>query len=484
MGVGLYTSRLVLDALGVVDYGIYNLVGGIVTMFAFLNSAMASSGQRYLSFDIGKNDLDRLQKTFNATLNIHFLIALIILIMAETVGLWFVFTKLEIPDDRIIAAHWVYQFSVFTLILNVVQVPYNALLIAREHMNVYAYVSVLDNVLKLLVVLILIRADSDRLILYAILTFCIAFIIRFIYKIYCKNKFKESVYKFYYDKEYYKELINYSSWNLFGSIAAIASGQGSNVLLNLFFGPVANAAYSLTLVVQNVIGGFIRNFQIALNPQIIKNYAQGDSKASLNLIYKSAKFSFFGMLILILPFLYNIEYVMNLWLKEIPPYSIDFIKLALIYAIIETISNPLIIGAHATGKMKWYQIIIGSLIFLTLPITWIVFNLSNNPINVYWVLIGNSIIALVFRMLFLVKMIGLNIKSFILQVLLRIVLVSFVMMLLLSNLKLEKADNIYNLLFQVIFVFLTTTITISVLGLNNQERLFLTNIIKTKFFKK
>lgn len=303
IGVGLYTSRLVLDALGVVDYGLYNLVGGIVMMFAFLNSAMAASSQRFLSFDIGRNDLDQLQKTFNTTLNIHFLIAIIIFIIAETIGLWFVFTQLEIPENRVVAAHWVYQFSILALILNVIQVPYNALLIAREHMSIYAYVSVLENILKLAVAIIIIRANTDRLILYAGLTLLVAFIIRLIYKLYCKKYFKESVYKFYYNKDYYKELINYSGWNLFGNIAAIARGHGSNILLNMFYGPMANAAYSLTLVVQTVIGNFITNFQSAVNPQIIKNYSRGDSKASLYLIFKTAKFSFFGMLILVTPLL-------------------------------------------------------------------------------------------------------------------------------------------------------------------------------------
>jgi O-antigen/teichoic acid export membrane protein len=484
MGVGLYTSRLVLEALGVVDYGIYGLVGGIVTMFAFLNSAMSSATQRYLSFDIGRNDLDRLQKTFNATLNIHFLIAFFILILSETIGLWVINYKLDIPTDRMLAANWVYQFSVFTFMLNVIQVPYNALLIARERMSVYAYVSILETTLKLIIVLVLVQADTDRLILYGILTFCISFVIRMVYKLYCKKKFTESVYKFYYDKVYYKELLNYSGWNLFGNIAAVARTQGSNILLNIFFGPIANAAYALTMMVQGIIGNFVGNFQIAVNPQIVKNYSKGEKQASLDLMYKSAKFSFFGMFIMILPFLYNIEYVMNLWLKEVPPYTLDFIKLAFIYSLIETIANPLMTGAQATGKIKWYQVIIGSFIFLTLPAIWIVLKITNNPLNVYWVLIINSIIALIFRVLFLVKMMGLNLKSFTLHVILRILLVSTLTIVVLSYLQFEKEDNLINLFYQLFLVFLVTTTIIIVFGISKNERIFMINVIKGKILKK
>ena len=324
MGVGLYTSRMVLDVLGVEDYGIYGLVGGIVTMFAFLNSAMASATQRYLSFDIGKGDEVRLQQTFNASVNIHFLIGIVIVILAETVGLWFVNTQLDIPAERMVAANWVYQFSILAFFFNVIQVPYNALLVAREHMSVYAYISIIDVLFKLGIVFILIYYNADKLILYGILTFAVSFIVRMLYRAYCKRKFKESVYKFYYDKVYYKELLNYSWWNLFGNIAAIARGQGSNILLNIFFGPVANAAYSLTQTVQSMIGQFVTNFQVALNPQITKNYASGNINASMNLMFKSSKYSFFAMLILVVPFLYNIDYVMNLWLKEVPPHAISF----------------------------------------------------------------------------------------------------------------------------------------------------------------
>lgn len=486
MGVGLFTSRLVLQALGVVDYGIYGLVGGIVSTFAFLNSAMASATQRYLSFDIGRNDFDRLQKTFNATLNIHILISLIILFFAETIGLWFVNYKLQIPADRIVAANWVFQFSIFAFVLEVIQVPYNALLFAREHMNVYAYVSILETALKLLIVYLLVQINTDKLILYSILTFCVVFIIRTIYKIYCKKHFKEATYKFYFDKNYYKELMSYSGWNLFGNIANIARGQGSNILLNLFFGPIANTAYSLTLMVQGIIGSFVGNFQVALNPQITKSFAKDEVEKTLNLIHKSSKFSFFAMFILVIPFLDNIDYIMHLWLNKVPPYAISFLKLALIYSLIETISNPLMVGAQATGKIKWYQIIIGSFIFLTLPITWITFYFTSNPINVYWILIINSLIALVFRILFLRKMIGLNVVKYLKEVIFPISLVivavsSFIYLSTSFFAKIYLDNYFLDFILKAAILAIVIFILIILLGLSQSDRSKFSQIIKEKF---
>lgn len=483
MGVGLYTSRIVLDVLGVEDYGIYGLVGGIVTMFAFLNSAMASATQRYLSFDIGKGDEVRLQQTFNASVNIHFLIGIVIVILAETVGLWFVNTQLDIPAERMVAANWVYQFSILAFFFNVIQVPYNALLIAREHMSVYAYISIIDVLLKLGIVFILIYYNADKLILYGILTFIVSFIVRMLYRAYCKRKFKESVYRFYYDKAYYKELLSFSGWSLFGNIAAIARGQGSNILLNIFFGPVANAAYSLTSTVQGVIGQFVSNFQVALNPQITKNYASGNTNASISLMQKSSKYSYFAMFILVVPFLYNIDYVMNLWLKEVPPHAISFIRLALVYALIETISNPLIIGAQATGKIKWYQIIISSFIFLTFPASWILFKVTQNPLNLYWVHITSTVISLAYRLIFLKRQMNLNLREYVNKVLLGIFVVSTISITLVYFLPFHKASNFTELLYHTSAIVTIIVILTYLIALNKAERKFIINTTFPKLTK-
>lgn len=486
MGVGLYTSRLILEALGIVDYGIYGLVGGIVSMFAFLNAAMSSGTQRYLSFDIGKKDWDRLQKTFNATLNIHVLIAVVIFILAETIGLWFVNTQLEIPEERMYAANWVYQFSIFAFILNVIQVPYNALLFAREHMSVYAYVSIFETVLKLLIVLYLVKADTDKLILYSILTFGVAFVITLTYRLYCKRKFKESRYRFYWNKAYYKELMSYSGWNLFGNIAAVAKSQGSNILLNIFFGPVLNAAYGITMMVQGIIGSFVSNFQIAVNPQIVKNYAAGEKQASLNLMYKSSKFSFFVMLILVVPLLVNLEYVMSLWLKEVPPYAIEFIQLALIYSLIETLSNPLMIGIQATGKIKTYQVVVGALVFMNFPLIWLLFKYINLPISLYWSYLLISIISLFFRLYYVKHLMKVEIKHFFSKVLLRVIIVSLSVLALyfLIGVYFVEKENFILFLLKTIIVVATVFLIISIIGLTQGERKFIMHTVQSKIKSK
>jgi O-antigen/teichoic acid export membrane protein len=284
---------------------------------------------------------------------------------------------------------------------------------------------------------------------------------------------------FYYDKAYYKELISYSGWNLFGNIAAIARGQGSNILLNLFFGPVANAAYSLTMMVQGIIGNFISNFQTALNPQITKSYAKGDISQSLHLMFKSSKFSYFAMLILVTPILFNLGYLMSLWLGKVPPYTISFIRLALICSLVETISNPLMTIAQATGKIKWYQIVIGSLIFLSLPVTWLVFKITDNPINFFWVLLGNSLMAFVFRLLFLNKMLGKMIRQFIIQVMVPIILVSGMVSILyfFAN-KFTKAEILLDVVAQTAIVLIPLVGIIYIIGLDKNEKLFINNSIK------
>ena len=352
MGVTLYTSRVVLNTLGVEDYGVYNIVGGIVTLFGFFNGAMTSATQRFLAFDIGKNDLQQLKKTFNATLNIHICISILVLILAETIGLWFINNKLNLPLDRMVSVNWVYQFSVFTFLLGIIQVPYDALIVAREKMDIYAYMSIIEVFLKLGIVYVLIVFAFDKLILYAGLLFLASFIVRMGHQQYCRWRYKESEYQFYFDKAFYKVLLAYSGWNLFGNIAGVARGQGTNILLNLFFGTVLNAAYGISMQVQGTVQTFVTNFQMAVNPQIIKSYAAGNNEQCLKLIFQSAKFSYFLMFLITFPIICNVDYILELWLKNPPKYTAVFVSLCLINLLIECISGPLMIGAQATGSIK------------------------------------------------------------------------------------------------------------------------------------
>ncbi|MFV5693024.1 lipopolysaccharide biosynthesis protein [Flavobacterium sp. LT1R49] len=430
MGVSLYTSRVVLNTLGIEDYGVYSIVGGIVTLFSFFNSAMTSATQRFLAFDIGKNDLEKLKKTFNATLNIHIAISVLVLVLAETIGLWFVNDKLNLPIDRMVAVNWVYQFSIFTFLLGIIQVPYDALIVAREKMDIYAYMAFVEVSLKLIIVYILVISSFDKLILYAGLLFIVSFIVRMAHKQYCKWHYEESKYQFYFDKLFYKELLSYSGWSLFGNIAAVARGQGSNILLNLFFGTVLNAAYGISMQVQTTVQGFVLNFQMAVNPQIIKQYAAGNTEQCLKLIFQSAKFSYFLLFIIATPIIFNIDFILELWLKNPPRYTSVFVNLCLINLLIECISGPLMIGAQATGNIKWYQIVIGTLIFLNLPISYILLKTYKNPELIYYSSIIISLLSLVFRLFFLKNIMKFPVKDFLNNVLLRIVFVTIFVILL------------------------------------------------------
>jgi len=412
MGVTLYTSRIVLNALGVIDYGIYSVVGGIVTLFSFFNSAMTSATQRFLTFDIGNNDSIQLKKTFNATINIHIVIGVLFFLLAETVGLWFVNNKLNLPIERMSAINWVYQFSIFTFLVSTIQVPYDAFIIAKEKMKVYAYMSIVEVFLKLIIVYLIFVFNIDKLIFYSFLLFLVSFISSTVHKLYCKNYFEETIYRFHYEKGLYIKLISFSGWNLFGNIAGVVRGQGSNILLNIFFGTALNAAYGISLQVQSAVQIFVANFQLAVSPQIIKQYALGNDKQLFNLIFQSAKFSYFLMFIIACPIIFNIDFILHLWLNTYPKYTSEFVVLCLINILIDCVSGPLVTGAQATGNIKWYQIILGTFIFLSLPISYLLLRTYKDPSMIFIVIIIINTISLFGRLLFLKFLMDLNISEF------------------------------------------------------------------------
>lgn len=293
MVVSLYTSRIVLNTLGVEDYGIYNVVGGIVTMFVFISNSMSSATQRYITFALGKGDKERLSTVFSTTLQIHTLIASVVVLLGETVGLWFLYDKMQIPAERMDAAFWVLQCSIVSTFVMIVSVPYNADIVAHEKMSAFAYISILEVLLKLAIVYLLVVFSFDKLILYAILVLAIQILIRFCYSIYCNRHFEETKYRRVWDKSLFKEMTGFAGWSMFGNMAGVLFGQGLNMLLNVFFGPVVNAARAVAMQVQGAIQQFVGNFQTALNPQITKTYSNGKMNEMHNLMFRSARFSFY-----------------------------------------------------------------------------------------------------------------------------------------------------------------------------------------------
>lgn len=441
MGVGLFTAGIVLNTLGITDYGIYNIVGGFVSMFGFLNSSMSSATQRFLSFDLGNNDRDQLRKTFSSAVTIHFVIALIIVLALETFGLWYINNKLNVPTDRMTAVNIVFQFSVFSTFFGIIQVPYNALITAHERFNVYAYISFVEIALRLIILYFLVHVEHDKLVLYAALLFVSSFIIRMIYRIYCRKHFQESQYKFYFDKSYFKVLISFTGWNLFGNIAGVAKGQGNNLLLNIFFGTVLNAAYGITMTIQGVVTNFVSNFQVAVNPQIIKSYSSGNKERSFKLMFQSSKFSFGMMLMMIAPILGSLKFILDQWLKNYPPQSLLFIHLALFTILIDTLSNPLMMGLQATGKVKMYQAVVGILVFLNLPISYILIRVTHQPEMVFITSLILAFVALWFRLYFLKINMKFPVSLFVKEVLFRISILVVAILLIWLGVEQIDLDN-------------------------------------------
>ncbi len=483
MGVSLYTSRVVLEVLGIEDYGIYSVVGGVVTLFSFFNTAMSSATQRFLAFDLGKKDEEQLHNTFNATFIIHVFIAALILILAETLGSWFINNKLNVPLDRIRTINWVYQFSILTFLVGVIQVPFNALIIAREQMNIYAIISVIEVTLKLIIVYLLILFDLDKLKLYSILIFVVTLLVALFYQIYCYTRFKESKFRWYYDSKYFRVLISYSGWNLFGNIAGLAKGQGLNIVLNLFFGPFINAAYGIMQQVQGTVSTFVSNFQMSVNPQIIKSYANNELRSMISLVFRSAKYSYFLMLLVTFPIIYNTELILTLWLKIPPEGSVWFVRLCLINILIDCISGPLMTAAQATGKIKWYQIIVGFLLFLNLPLSYFLLLVLKEPNIIFYISILLSLVALNFRLFFLKKSLGISAGFFYKEVMTKVVAVTIAVSgILYFVLSPELAiKNIFlSVAIKSLIIMLVILAAIATVGINRYEKELMRDLIMKK----
>lgn len=484
MAVSLYTSRVVLNTLGIEDFGIYNVVGGVVMMFSFLNSSMSSATQRFLSFELGRKDYVQLKKVFSMSVNIHVIIAVTIFILAETIGLWFLNAKLVIPIERLGAANWVYQFSILSFMVTVLSVPYNATIIAHERMKVYAYVSIVEVILKLVIVFALVWLGFDKLKMYAILVFCVAAIIWIIYKTYCKRNFTETNYQFFWEKSLYKTLMNYAGWNLFGNVASVTMDQGVNILINIFFGPAVNAARGIAFQVKGAVNGFVSNFQMAMNPQIVKSYAADDIKYMHQIIFQGAKYSFFLLLTFSLPILLETEIILKLWLKIVPEYTVIFTRLVLINVLIDCISGPLMTAAQASGKIKRYQSVVGGFLLLILPISYLFLKLGFPPQATLYVSISISIIVLFARLWILQPLIQISTLKFLREVFFIAIVVTIIAIIMPLFIRLKMDQGLIRFLVVCVMSVCSTSISIYLFGLNSQERHFLVtrfnSVFKTK----
>ena len=475
MLISLYTSRVNLNALGVEDYGVYNVVGGVVAMFSVISGSLSTSISRFITYELGKGDKERLVKIFSTSVNIQLGLSLLIVIVAETLGLWFLNNKMNIPDSRIIAANWVFQFSIFTFVVNLVSVPYNAAIIAHERMSAFAYISIFEAVGKLLVAFLIVISPIDRLIFYAFLICIIAFIIRLLYGYYCKRHFEECRYDFVLDKSLLRQMFGFAGWNFIGASSSILRDQGGNIIINLFFGPAVNAARGIAFQVNAAINGFVSNFMTALNPQITKSYAIGNHEYMMSLIYKGARLSFYMLLFLSLPVLVNTHYILEFWLHIVPKHTVLFIQLVLIFAMSESISNPLITAMMATGNIRNYQLLVGGLQMMNLPFSYILLQMGFSPEIIFVVAIFISQCCLVARLFMLKGMIGLSIREYLKKVYLNIWIVSIIASIIPVILSYKLQESFLNFIFLCIVSIICSFISIYTIGCNSKERIFIKN---------
>lgn len=483
MLIAIFTSRIVLDSLGVENYGIYNVVGGFVSMFSVLSGTLTAASQRFIAFELGK-EKPKIRKIFSTTLTIHFLLSIIIFIILESFGIWFLNHKMNVSTERLLAANWVFQCSVITFCINIISIPYNAAIIAYERMSVFAYISIFEVLAKLSIAYILYIVSFDVLIVYAFLMLAISIVLRFIYGWYCNKTFKECRYTFLFDKQTFKDMIGFSGWNFIGSSAAILNGQGINLLINIFFGVFFNAARGIAAQVETALNSFVQNFVMALNPQITKTYASGDFNYVNKVIYSGTKYIFYLFLVLCVPIFLNTEYILSLWLKQVPDYTALFIRYGIVYSLCQSLSQCLYITMLASGKIKKYQIIVGSLSLMAFPTAYLFFKLGLSCEFGYVSMIIFSLICFVSR-LFLLKDIlpGFSISIFMLKTLLPIMYSLCITIICFYFLnKIIIINGIISFIFYMFASILITLCLIYFIGFNKFERSYVVNFISKRYF--
>lgn len=482
IAISLYTSRVVLSTLGVQDFGIYNVVGGVVAMFTMLSSTMASASQRFITFALGTNDLVELKKVFSTSITLHVCLGAIIIVLLEIIGVWFLYNKLNIPTERIGVAFWVLQFSIATLFVNVISVPFNAAIIAHERMSAFSYISVLDGVLKLGVAVSLLLVNVDRLILYAALMFGITLLMRFIYSIYSHRHFEETRnIRLHIEKGLFKRMFSFAGWNLFGTGSAVLRNQGIDILLNMFFGVTVNAAKGVSNQVQHAVYQFVTNFQTAVNPQLTKSVAQNDYERTHTLIVQGSRFSFYLLTIFAIPIIVTAPQILSMWLVKVPRFSIDFVRWTFIYLLWDTLSRFLINTVLAHGRIKMYQIVVGGIKLFALPLAYIWLKLGGSPLVGIWINIILELACLCLRLYYNSKFNGLEWFVYIRKVVLRCWGVFCLALLCVYLVKQSLTDNF---IFVILIAMGFSSVIIYSLGINRSERRFLLNRVHATITKK
>lgn len=480
--VSLYTTRVVLNALGVVDYGINNVVAGFVSMFAFLNTSMSNGIQRFYNFKLGSEGEDSITIVYNTALVIQGLLALVIVVLLETVGLWYLEAKMVIPEERMVTSRWLYQFSVVSLVLVIMQIPYSAAIMAHERMSYYAYVSIIEVVLKLVFAIILPHVNSDKLLVYGLYSLGISILNFFLFFIYSKRSFKSLIVQRVFHKDLFKSMLSFSGWNLFGTFAYMLKNQGLNVLLNAFFGPVVNAARGVSTTISSAIQGFQSNIVISFRPQVVSSYAEGNYHRVTNLMFSLSKITFYMLYAISVPVMIELSYILHLWLGEtVPDYTEPFTILVLLIMIVSSLNTPLSQIVHASGKMRNYQVVSSLFICLILPFAWVFLKLGGKPVSVYWVSLIITALNQLVCMFLLKQIYDYSIRDYLCQVILPCLLVSIGGLVLPLLAHLLMPESFWRLVV-VTLLDIVGILVCAYLSFNQEEKLivhgFITKIVR------
>lgn len=480
MIVKLFTVRVVLDVLGATDYGIFNVIGGVVTLFSFLTGTMSSATQRFFAYELGQNNYKRLNQIFSLNIILFAILIGLFLVISETAGLWFINTKLTIPAERLVAANWVYQCAIISFVASIITVPYNALILAHEKMSAYAYISIVEAFLQLGILFLLYTTSYDKLKSYAVLMLITSSVIALTYYLYCRINFKESKFAFFWDKQRAKELISYCGWHFLGSTSSVVRMQGVNILLNMFFNPAVNAARAIAYQVNAAVISLSNNFFVAVQPQIYKTYSANKVKEMNTLVFQSSKLCFYLMMLLFIPCFLETEFILNLWLTTVPEHTVVFVKLVIVNAFIESINGPVNAAAMATGRIKKYELVMSGLMLLNLPISYIFLKLGAKPESTMIISIIISVISVGVRGYLLRGMVNFPLRKYIKEVLLVISMVVIIAMIIPVACFLLVDNEVLRFLSVCGATVLSSILSVYAIGLKRSEREKLTQFVLSK----
>lgn len=481
--ISLYTSRVILNALGVEDFGIYNVVGGMVAMLSVISSALSSSISRFLTFELGRGDTQRLNIIFCTSINIQLGISVLVLVIGEILGVWFLNYYMNIPPERMTAANWVLQCSLATFCINLISIPYNATIIAHEKMDAFAYISIFEAVMKLAICYAIIVSSYDRLIVYALLLLSVALIIRIIYGVYCSKKFEECHYRMIFNKPILKEMSGFAGWSFFTNSAYVFNTQGVNLLVNIFFGVTINAARGIATQVEHAVMQLVNSFTTALNPQITKNYASGNRAEMLTLVFSGAKFSYLLLFIIALPVMMETEYILTIWLKIVPAHAVNFVRLAIIASMVNIVGKTGYTASMATGTIRRYVLWVTSVGCLAFPFTWIVFFLGAPSESTYIVFIVVYILVEAVRLWVMKGLLDFPVWRFVYDVVVRILIVTIAAVILPLLVVNGLSESFFRLVLSIIVCVASSIVSIYLLGLTAHEKQLLLNVVKKKLKK-